>query len=156
MELRQLSEDNNTPIGRHLISSPFIDVDDHRELHSFIINNFDYFDLSQVSFRNVKVNDIDFHESNIRFSSSCLDPRTVYGKDLSGCNFEGINLNLNSLNLFDDVDIRGAHFSEDDKPYTLDVSPIKLFKNAIYDENTTYNGKPLTEIFEEQKKKTGK
>ena len=107
-------------------------------------------DLSDVDFSNVKVSGIDFRGSNVRIDKFNLDPQTIYNKDLSGCNFEGIY--VNPLIHFNGVDIRGARFSEDNNPKTLDIFNI-TFKEAIWDENTTYNGKSFSEIFEEIKKK---
>ena len=46
---------------------------------------------------------------------------------------------------FSGVDIRGARFSEDNNPKTLDIFNI-TFKDAIWDENTTYNGVSFVEI----------
>lgn len=53
---------------------------------------------------------------------------------------------------FDGVDIRGAKFSDDKSVKTLDIVD-GAFVGAIYDENTTYNGKSFVEIYGECKNK---
>ncbi len=47
-------------------------------------------DLANVEFTNVKVSGIDFRGTNIEIGGYNLKPQTVYNKDLSNCNFEGI------------------------------------------------------------------
>jgi hypothetical protein len=49
------------------------------------------------------------------------------------------------------VDIRWSKFSFDDDPTTLDIFNI-TFKDTIYDEITTYNGVPFTEIIDNKRK----
>ena len=70
-------------------------------------------------------------------------------KDLSNCNFEGVY--ISSFKNFKDVDIRGTKFGEDKDPTTLDRFNA-TFEYAIYDENTTYNGIPFTQIISAPKK----
>lgn len=106
-------------------------------------------DLLNVDFTNVKVSGIDFRSTNIEISSYNLNPQTIYNKDLSNCNFEGIH--ISPLAKFKGVDIRGTKFSIDNNPMTLDVFNT-TFKDATWDENTTYNGKSFSEIFDETKK----
>lgn len=49
-------------------------------------DDLEYYDLSDISFDNVDVREIDFRNTNIK---SChFNPQTVYHKDLSGCYFE--------------------------------------------------------------------
>ena len=102
-----------------------------------------------LGFKNVKVNGIDFSNSNVSIMNTLfngnnldigLDPQTVYGKDLSNCNFNGIYISpwVN----FKGVNIKGASFSCDFDIKTLDIINPTI-KDAIYDENTTYNGEPL-------------
>ena len=45
---------------------------------------------------------------------------------------------------FTGVDIRGSRFSSDKDFRTVDYGSLS-FKDAIYDENTTYNDIPLTD-----------
>ena len=75
----------------------------------------------------------------------------IYNKDLRGCDFTGIF--IDPMTNFTGVDIRGAKFScdEDDKTYDLFNY---TFKNAIYDETTTYNGVPIIKYIEAEKKQT--
>ena len=52
---------------------------------------------------------------------------------------------------FTGIDIRGARFSKDNDPTTLDVGSA-TFKEAIYDETTTFDGIPFTMIFNKKTK----
>ena len=124
----------------------FIDVEDHREIRSFYLETglLRYIDLNGISFKNVKIAGIDFRGCNID-----LRPDEVYEKDLKNCNFEG--LYISPLMNFKDVDIRGALFSDDNDPRTIDRMNI-FFKDAIYDSTTKYNGISFTELYGECKK----
>ena len=51
---------------------------------------------------------------------------------------------------FSGVDIRGTKFSCDDNPMTLD-GRNSWFRQAIYDETTTYNGISFVELYGECK-----
>ena len=94
-----------------------------------------HIDLSLVSFKNVKIAGIDFRGCNIS-----LNPQEVYNKDLRGCNFEGMF--VPPFMDFTGTDIRGARFSQDNNPLTLDGYNTTLL-NATFDETTTYNGIPF-------------
>lgn len=141
-ELAKLSSEK-VKIGRITIDNIFIQVANHLEINPIICSMLKYIDLSYTKFDNVKMNGIDFSDCNINFN-----PQKVYNKDLSNCNFEGVHISP-FLN-FSDVDIRGTSFSNDNDSTTIDTLNM-TFKNAIYDETTTYNGIPLTEIIDKKK-----
>lgn len=125
-------------IERVEISNIFINVGDHIEINPMFINILKFIDLRVVSFTNVKMSNIDFRDTNIEF-----DPQIVYNKDLSGSNFEG--LYIGPFMNFKGVNIKGCKFSEDNNPNTDDYLNL-TFKDSIFDETTTYNGTPLTEL----------
>ena len=140
--LEILGEDNGqNKKERTQISNLFIDVDDHKEINPVYLSVLRYINLSMESFKNVKIDGIDFRGCNIY-----LMPQKVYMKDLKNCNFEGLHIDV--FMDFTGVDIRGASFSQDDDPKTYDGGNV-TFKDAIYDETTTYNGIPFTEIYGE-------
>jgi len=120
-------------------------VNDHKEFPRELIKVLKYLDLSLVDFTNVKVSGIDFRGCNIEH----LDPQIVYNKDLSNSNFEGIF--MRPFISFEGVDIRGSKFSYDDNNMTINVLNESLSR-AIYDDTTTFNGIPLTEIFKNKGK----
>ena len=132
----EYSQDND--IERVEISNIFINVGDHIEINPMFINILKFIDLRVVSFTNVKMSNIDFRDTNIEF-----DPQLVYNKDLSGSNFEG--LYIGPFMNFKGVNIKGCKFSEDNNPNTDDYLNL-TFKDSIFDETTTYNGTPLTEL----------
>ncbi len=115
----------------------FETIGDHKEMPSIVVMGLPIIDLSIVSFKGVKISGVDFTGTNIK-----LDPQEVYNKDLRNCDFTGVY--LDPLINFKDSDISGAKFSTDNDPTTIDLMP--RFKNAIYDEYTTYNGVSLVEI----------
>ena len=123
----------------------FIQVENHLEIPTIVLSILRYIDLSSIKFDNVKVDGIDFRGCNI----DLLNPQKVYKKDLRNCNFEGIF--IKPFTDYTDVDIRGCTFSTDNDPKTLDVFN-QTFKNAIYDETTTYNGISFVKIFGESVK----
>ena len=128
------------------VDSLFINVDDHKEINPLYLDLgvLKYIDLSMESFKNAKVSGIDFRECNISFN-----PQEVYNKDLSNCNFEG--LFISPFINFSGVDIRGTRFSRDNNSKTIDIFN-GTFKDAIYDDNTTYDGIPFTIIFGKSEK----
>ena len=123
------------------VSNLFVDVNDYKEINPMYleIGLLKYIDLSIISFKNVRISGIDFRGCNIR-----LNPQEVYKKDLRGCNFEG--LYIEPFMNFTGVDIRECKFSSDKDPKTIDRGS-STFKFAIYDETTTFNGIPFTEIY---------
>ncbi len=135
---------DNETIERVRVGNIFVKVNDHLEINPLFINILKYIDLSLFPFTNVKVSNIDFRNTNVQ-----LDPQTVYNKDLSNCNFEGIY--IGPFMNFTSVNIIGCKFSDDNNPSTEDYLN-STFKNAIYDKTTTYNGIPLTEIIKNKTK----
>lgn len=135
-------EKNAESYTRISITNIFIQVGDHKEINPIYLEEgiLKHIDLNYISFKNVKIDGIDFRGCNIS-----LNPQEVYGKNLNGCNFEG--LYIGPFMDFNGVDIRGARFSDDNDPRTLDRMNV-TFQNAIYDETTTYNGKSFSEIFD--------
>ena len=121
-----------------------IDKGDHYEIPEAIIPILKYLDLSLFNFNKLKVKGIDFSGCNIEH----LDPQIVYNKDLSNCNLEGIF--LRPLISFEGVNICGTKFSYDNSDLTMNIFNSSLSR-AIYDENTTFNGIPLSIILEGQK-----
>ncbi len=92
-----------------------------------------------------KLDGIDFTDTNIFFNL-----QKVYNKSLRNCHFEGTIMDYAFD--FSGIDIRGSSF------VTKSESKIKimpLFSEAIYDETTTINGRPLTEIYGKCKKLNG-
>ena len=130
------------PIGREEL---LVNIDDHYEINRNFVENLRFFNLSLIDFTNVKVSGIDF-----RGSAARINPQTVYNKDLSDCNFEGIF--ISPFVDFSGVNIKGAKFSVDSDVRTVDVFN-NTFRNAIYDENTTYNGIPLVDLLDSEKQK---
>ena len=127
----------NIKIQKIIVDNILVDIDDHKEIMNELKDKLQFIDLSIISFKDVDISGIDFKGCNIH-----LFPQEVYKKDLRDCDFTGIN--IDPFMNFRGVDIRGAKFSMDSNPSTLDVMPN--FAGAIYDETTTYNGKSLVEI----------
>ena len=80
-------------------------VDDHKVIRKEFLkkNRLQYLDLILIDFTNVDVRGVDFRNTNIN-----LDPQTVYNKDLSDCNFDGIDLGIAAN--FDGVNIKNTSF----------------------------------------------
>ncbi len=110
---------------------------DHKEIIDIVKLGLPIIDLSIITFKGVNISGIDFRGTNIK-----LDPQEVYNKDLRNCDFTGVY--LSPIIDFNGSDVRGARFSYDNDSTTIDIMP--RFKNAIYDEYTTYNGVSLVEI----------
>ena len=146
VELNKLTNGHSIS-SRITLDNIFVKVDSHLEIPDIFKDILKFVDLNGIRFDNVKVSGIDFKDSNIDFT--LLNPQTVYNKDLSNCNFEGIY--ISPFINFKGVDIRGSHFSNDNDARTLDMFP-HTFIDAIYDENTTYDGKPIVELLEDNKK----
>ena len=127
----------NIKIPKIIVDNVLVEVDDHKEIMSEIKDKLQFIDLSTISFKDVDISGIDFKGCNIH-----LFPQEVYKRDLRNCDFTGMN--IDPFMNFIGVDIRGAKFSMDNDPSTLDLMP--KFTGAIYDETTTYNGKSLVDI----------
>ena len=140
--LQKIYSSGHNSTTRAKIDNIFIQVGDHLEIIPIIIGALKFFDLSIVNFKNVKVNGIDFRNCNID-----INPQIVYQKDLSNCNFEGVY--ISPFKNFSGVDIRGARFSYDNDSKTRDMFNM-TFKDAIYDETTTYNGMSFMEILNKE------
>ncbi len=95
----------------------------------------------KIDFIAVKVAGVDFRGNNLEN----FNPQEVYEKDLSGCNFEGVA--IYPFKNFKGVNIKGARFGRDNNDTTLEFSPYSL-KDAIYDDNTTFEGISLRIILE--------
>lgn len=80
-------------------------VDDHKVIRKEFLkkHRLQYLDLILIDFTNVDVHGIDFRNTNIN-----LDPQTIYHKDLSECNFDGIDLGISTK--FDGVNIKNTSF----------------------------------------------
>ena len=150
MQFSELRENKVSRVSSSIIEDLFHDVDGHREFNNLYINDIKIIDLSYADFTNVKVSGIDFCGTNVTFSNATLNPQTVYNKDLSDCNFEGIF--ISPFVDFSGVNIKGAKFSVDSDIKTVDVFN-STFQNAIYDENTTYNGISLVDSLDSEKQK---
>ena len=113
---------------------------DHYEINPDYVDFLRVFDLSKIDFNNVKVSGgINFKGSNVT-----IDPQQVYNKNMSGSDFTGIY--FSPFADFTMVNISGSKFSFDDDETTIDVFNSSV-KNAIYDDNTKINDKPVEEYF---------
>lgn len=140
--------DGQEIIERAEIKNIFIEVEDHLEFHPALIGILKFVDLSKTFFINVKMSNIDFRGTNLVF-----DPQTVYKKDLSNSNFEGLHI-MPFLD-FTGVNIKGCRFSKDNDPRTIDYLN-STFEYAIYDDSTTYDGIPLKIILNKKDDKDKK
>ncbi len=116
----------------------FIKVDDHFEIKSELISKLRFINLTHISFTNVKMDGLDFSNCNLN-----LNPQEAYNKNLRNANFTGVY--IGPWVRFSDVDIRGASFSIDNDPISIDYFN-ETFKDAIYDSTTTWNGIPIEEF----------
>lgn len=135
------------------VKNLFVPVNSHKEIDPKYLEAglLKYIDLSTESFINAKIDGLDFRGCNINFGPN--DLQEIYDRNLSNCNLEGMY--IPPFLDFTDVDIRGSRFSDDHNPKTVDGQNV-YFKEAIYDETTTYNGIPFTMIYGECKKNTHK
>lgn len=140
-KLGELREERDPQERRPITKEFFIKVGDHLEINQYYLEKgLKFFDLSLLTFNNVKMSNINFSHSNI----SRFDPQKAYNKDLSGSNFEYVY--IDPLVSFNGVDITGCRFSKDNNSNTIDFFPN--FEGAIFDDTTTYNGIPLRIILE--------
>jgi vacuolar-type H+-ATPase subunit H len=130
------------------IGIPYITAGDHYEIPVELKGILKYIDLSAETFANVNVEGVDFSDCNPHI----LDPQLVYRKSLRNCKFDRVY--INPFTNYIGVDIRGCSFSDDGNPLTMDVFNVS-FARAIYDETTTYNGVPMTELLGTQNKEQG-
>ena len=130
--------------GGRRVQIPFIKVDDHLEIPEEYLDKLKDIDLTLIDFTNVKLAGINFEGCNI----GTLNPQIIYQKDLSGCNFTGVVMSPSSD--YEGVIINGCTFTTSDKP-VLQIVP-ETFEKAIYDDETTFDGKPLKEKLAESKK----
>ena len=79
-------------------------VDDHYEISSMYKDMLKFFNLSCISFENVKISDINFSSSN-----ASIDPQIVYKKDISNSIF--YDFNFTSFTDFSDVVAYGTDFT---------------------------------------------
>ncbi len=128
-------------IPRLPINSLFVWVDDHREIRKELLEGgiLKFADLKDETFYKVKMCGIDFSGQYL----PSIKPQEVYNKDLSNCNFEGVFIHASTD--FTGVNICGTKFTRDNNTATFDINPHN-FINAIYDDKTTLNGEPLTEL----------
>lgn len=124
----------------------FATKNDHLIILPVVRGILKYLDLSSVSFDNVDCRDMDFRGCNLGI---LFRPQKVYGKNLSGCNFEKVYFSIKTN--FTGVDIRGCKFSDDDDNKTIDFV-LPSLADAIYDETTTYNGISFPKFFSEDLK----
>ena len=107
----------------------------------------EYIDLSLINFDNVNVSGIDF--SNTNLNTTLFNPQKVYQKNISGCDFTGLYFSPFSFDL-SNVDVRGTSFSSNPN----EENSMPNFENALYDDTTTFNGVPVTEILKQEKTET--
>ena len=105
-------------------------------------------DLSDQTFKDVKMNGIDFSGTNVS-----LFPQLVLNRDLSYCNLEGIH--ITPFMDFTGVNICGTKFSDDENIISFKIFN-STFENAIYNEETTYNGTPIIKFIKERDKQKRK
>ena len=144
MAMREENSKADEERPRAKVQIPFIKVDDHLEIPEEYLDKLKDIDLTLIDFTNVKLAGINFEGCNI----GTLNPQIIYQKDLSGCNFTGVVMSPSSD--YEGVIINGCTFTTSDKP-VLQIVP-ETFEKAIYDDETTFDGKPLKEKLAESKK----
>ena len=119
----QEDKQDNKTAGRILVDENqiLIRVDDHKEINPLFINFLGNFNLSGVSFDNVKVSGLD-----LSYSNAIIDPQKVYNKDMSNGNYSGLSFNSSN---FEGVNICGSDFTDCEME-------LALIDKAIMDENT--------------------
>ena len=123
----------------------FEKVGDHLEIRKEFLDILSFIDISNIPFENVKLEGINFKGCN----PVILNPQLVYKKSLKGSDFTGVY--LSSVQKYTGVDITGCKFGEDKKELTLDTA-YKMLEDAIYDDTTTWNGKPLKDVLSSKHK----
>ena len=136
-------ENVNLENNRVNIENIFSVVNDHKVIMDAYKSLLPNIDISMMSFKNVDVSGIDF--SNTNLNTTLFNPQEVYQRNISGCDFTGLYFSPFSFDL-SNVDVRGTSFSSGPN----DENTIPNFENALYDETTTYNGVPITEIIKQE------
>ena len=142
LELRKIEGDSFSE-DRIKVVDLFDDVGKYKVIKPQYIDNemLKKIDLSGETFENVKMTGIDFSNTNISFN-----PQKVYDMDLSGCNFEGVL--ITPFMDFTGVNIKGCRFSKS-MNHAVSHQGSSFFPLAIYDETTTLDGEPFTEIYKD-------
>lgn len=119
--------------------------DRHKEINPIFIAKglYSSMDLSGEDMVNVKVSHLDLSGHNVR----PFNPQKVYKKDMSFSNYSGIIFPVTTI--FKDVDVRGSTFTTDGIDRTMDIN-ANNFIGSIYDETTTLNGVPLTDLLNQK------
>ena len=81
--------------------------------------------------------------ANLSYTNAAINPQKVYKKDMSFSNYSGIIFPVTTI--FKDVDVRGSTFTTDGIERTMDINEDN-FIGSIYDETTTLDGVPLTDL----------
>ncbi len=117
--------------------------DRHKEINPIFIAKglYSSLDLSDEDMVNVKVSHLDLSGHNVR----PFNPQKVYKKDMSFSNYSGIIFPVTTI--FKDVDVRGSTFTTDGIERTMDINEDN-FIGSIYDETTTLDGVPLTDLLD--------
>lgn len=124
VDFSEYQEDNaDKTAGRISVEEEqlLINVGDHKEINPLFINFLGNFNLSGVSFDNVKVSGLD-----LSYSNAIIDPQKVYNKDMSNGNYSGLSFNSSNFN---GVNICGSDFTDCEME-------LALIDKAIMDENT--------------------
>lgn len=118
-ELKEQLTNKSVQIKKVKVSEEklLIQVDDHLEINPIYATYLQYIDFSCIfSFDNVKVSGLDFSNTN----AYNINPQTVYQKDMSNGNYEGINFEWKS---FTGVNISNSKFTQGFYSYN--------FENAV-------------------------
>ena len=107
----------------------FIKVGDHLELNPYFISFLSLIDFTLISFKNVKVSELDFSGSNAR-----IDPQIVYNKDMSRGNYSGLDFNAAS---FKDVNISGSVFTDSLMDFT-DFTEAKKDDDTVIERHYSF------------------
>ena len=135
-EIKRLKTSHN----RIFIPNQYLFKEQEDEENSFIKLNesfkdsLAFIDLSNISFDNVDVRNIDFRDTNISFGN--FNPKKVAEKDLSGCNFsvameDSSNYLFNYYTDFTEVNLENTNL---DNPTCILLSPS--IKDALIDKDT--------------------
>ena len=116
-ELEQL-DNPNVEIKKMYISEEmlFIKMNDHLEINPLFlqINFLRYFDLTLISFTNVKISGID-----LSYTNANINPQTVYNKDMSNGNYSGLNFTNKN---FEGVNTNNSIFNDCIFDFTYNIN----------------------------------